>query len=695
MEDLATTALLPIRSSTPLDLQFPVDDLIFLEPLCCVCVRSFKGGDSVVAITGCENTLDHFLVRKSSVPFPHEFPAVNVSELAWRRCQDIDEALGFYTPNMDNPESSVATMHSECYDCLPWLANKPEKFKMFRWMILCRTPFTCAPSQTVSPVPPNPVPLMTRLDNGEYSMITGDYASQVRDEIYILRRALDMQLFLRGMGEVCAPSTKTLLSLVERWSRGNGTAKMVSPSKLRRRSTLIWRITMDEYGISEIERLAARPQPFREWKDPAEAYTIVDENIAKDIQVVIKFGLARLELPMNCSGLQIWDTPSPPQPEVIVHLPQGSRSHHPLPPVLLEDWRMDGGGELNLSDLSSNLWIYRRLFMKDLYASRILLNSFRHFYTIDLTSGLTLLYDDQKRIVDMYPGFLTLTNDLGYPPRRTYNISYIHLPLAPQDEIEEISAKGILIPALPNPDTYQTIDFTIVTKLAGEVHIGPDNLDNQKRPYPAPLPLSSMRSYKPLHMVYGKRGKDDRIDVVGAIPAPNAQTGIRQFNGFRQSPAPVNELLPSFYSEAPLRHVERVDLFGDQEHVIGLILYYQNGAKRAMGEYRPGMTATRIVDNPIRVYIDMDMKNDSFKNIDFLDDKDHQAHCCAENCFEMKGLLTLRWDREAIPESEEIHFSSQFRIETSDRMFPTDHPWNPWERLGLAPETRKPKSCAT
>jgi hypothetical protein len=249
----------------------------------------------------------------------------------------------------------------------------------------------------------------------------------------------------------------------------------------------------------------------------------------------------------------------------------------------------------------------------------------------------------------------------------------------------------------------------IITKLAGEVHIGPNNVDTSLWPKVVPrtqgvhgtqlvhgalgapeaeedlpaLPMNCMHAYRPARLVFCKKGDHKEVEIFGAFPKPPPGTRL-QFNGFKQATNPlpdVRQPQPFYYAEAPLKNITQVDLRTAKGKTVGLRLHYKNGAVRDMGEFRHGMVSTKTVMNPVIACLDMAPETGAFEddipgfgNIDFVDgNATHDDDHCHDKCRPMVGLLKVKWDPHAPKDAPAAVSSAHFWIERADdRVFPTD-----------------------
>ncbi|KAH6874929.1 hypothetical protein B0T10DRAFT_465416 [Thelonectria olida] len=657
---------------------------ILAQRNCCVCLSVFHTGDRVIPITGREATLTTNTVRDAWVPYPRN-QHVSCRDLATRRGQDPRQSYSFYIRGMDWPEVQTATAHQRCFRALLWLWGNSHRLSDFRWLIMCQTPFRGAPYCTAWDFPC--LSSLISQNPSDRDRLTETYRNWVRERLLRIQRGITHMASLQR-SPVSVP-----LSLIQSWERGRAVSSMVTLDTIYRYNgpdNFTWRIALDKEGMLQIERLDKRPTPFTERKDPSKCYAILDWDVARRIKVVFKRGLARIVLDPSVKGLQVWDTPTPPDPRMIAWIPQGTRP----------------GCVLTTHNFQVSLK------MNDLLTIRYLSEAYRMFTTITLKSiqGLTFFYDEKKRFLGVHPHSKNRKDVPRFPADCVgAQIQQIYLPLPPGDEIEELSSKGILKLTPECLEAYQTVDFTLVTKLAGEVHIGPNNVKPSLWPRVVPrtrgvheaqlvpgalgapdedddlpaLPMDCMQTYRPTRLVFCKKGDRKEVEVFGAFPQPDSRKRV-QFNGFKQATntlPDVRQPRPFYYAEAPLKNITQLDLRTTEGKTVGLRLHYRNGAVRDMGEFRHGMVSTKTVMKPVIACLDMAPATGAseddisgFGNIDFVgEDTTHDDDHCHDKCRPMVGLLKVKWDPHAPKDAPAAVSLPNFWIEPADdRVFPTD-----------------------
>lgn len=138
-----------------------------------------------------------------------------------------------------------------------------------------------------------------------------------------------------------------------------------------------------------------------------------------------------------------WDTPTPPDIKTLAWRPVGKRP----------------GQEKTVQELD------KPLMTSELVIPRRMTDSpGQVFTTIDLSScrGLFFFYDDQKRFMGLFSyegqedGTWSFPLEFNFP-----DVQVIYLPLGVDDEIEELSCRGILNMFSLAMESYHTVDFRV------------------------------------------------------------------------------------------------------------------------------------------------------------------------------------------------------------------------------------------
>ncbi|KAL6806156.1 hypothetical protein J3E68DRAFT_36877 [Trichoderma sp. SZMC 28012] len=383
------------------------------------------------------------------------------------------------------------------------------------------------------------------------------------------------------------------IAKVAHWERGQGppSAEEVLPPVIR--------IIIDSQGISRIERLAKRPEALSQPSD-TELYIVESQETLKHVQVHFQSGLARLKHWGDGKALSLlpWDTPSPPVVEHLLSPTAGRPSHA----------------------------------------------SVMQFATIDGSkiSGITF--------------FLTWANHYASPrPAGPQFFMHAHTPKEPS---ARSTFDKLLYPQdwagvwnyVPFPHNDRLICFGIEhesdTNLkvlfrfekAGDVMVG-----IQYDRYPNRTQTVWAANAK-LQLICGLSQSGSVITL--DAEADGSQTPDRPFRlPFRQTVVPYSH--GGCLSWAPLEHVARLRLFTDEDAGIcrGLLLEYEDGGQRAVGECRVGLDVERAYERPVGLCIG---RKSGFSRWSIRVRIDRQAeHMHSERnwqCYPMRGTL-VSWQK--------------------------------------------------
>lgn len=383
------------------------------------------------------------------------------------------------------------------------------------------------------------------------------------------------------------------IAKVAHWERGQGPAseEEVLPP--------IIRIIIDSQGISRIERLAKRPEALSQPSD-TELYIVESQETLKHVQVQFQSGLARLRHWGDGKALSLlpWDTPSPPVVEHLLSPTAGRPSH-----------------------------------------ARVM-----QFATIDGSkiSGITF--------------FFTWANHYASPrPAGPQFFMHAHTPKEPSarstfDRLLYSQDWAGVWNYVPFPHNDRLICFGLEhesdTNLkvlfrfekAGDVMVG-----IQYDRYPNRTQTVWAASSKP-QLICGLSESGSVITL--DAEAERSTTLDRSFRlPFRQTVVPYSH--GGCLSWAPLEHVARLRLFTDEDAGIcrGLLLEYEDGGQRTVGECRVGLDVERAYERPVGLCIG---RKSGFSRWSIRVRVDGQAeHMHSERnwqCYPMRGTL-VSWQK--------------------------------------------------
>ncbi|KAK3293661.1 uncharacterized protein B0H64DRAFT_434797 [Chaetomium fimeti] len=291
------------------------------------------------------------------------------------------------------------------------------------------------------------------------------------------------------------------------------------------------RLTIDYEGLMRFERLAERPGFSRQRFDNR-AFVVEEEDLFNTTVAKFKNGLLQLAMADSNDAkdpvLAFWDTPTP------LNLNQ-----HPIRPV------------------PRGLWLT--------------------FHTIDLSAitGITLFLDGSS-LFAIHPHTQSQPCAMStYAAMKPHHTMLSWGPLVQRSDLGEW--------LVPNDRHRSWPSFLIRTRLSGEVVIG-RNRESERHNYAYFLNASDQL---PRTLVYSIRSQSSFLDtsVFAALNVDGVQAG-RIEGRPAYPPADVHPTMQHSY--APLGNVARVRVFylPNSRTCMGVLLYYDNGGQRALGQCR-------------------------------------------------------------------------------------------------------------
>ncbi|KAJ3544313.1 hypothetical protein NM208_g3118 [Fusarium decemcellulare] len=333
------------------------------------------------------------------------------------------------------------------------------------------------------------------------------------------------------------------------------------------------RITLDSRGITRIERLARHPLPLFENTLKRERFIVDSAARLKQVTIQFKDGLAWIQRPSEEFTLRLWDTPAPPA--VI-------------------------GNDLNSLSLGYFLGI-RRKHRSTLDSCAMLWSNARNstrFHTVDLKTCAGIMFSYRTDT-----GALHAIHDSRRPSPNTINkytyLNRVYVPVPPGDEIVSITAfsdRAAYFMRVSRP-----LSFVIETKLAGDIHVGPQQ---------AMLTSRAVRVEWPSTLIFGEPPllQDFERPVLALYPNVTANLPLR-FLGPKTRPQ--HDRSSGLWSWAPLDNVAQARVFyldmecGLQgESFKGVHFWYENGAQRTIGQCYADGDWGRTWAKPSRLYYD-------------------------------------------------------------------------------------------
>ncbi|KAH7111463.1 hypothetical protein B0J13DRAFT_461938 [Dactylonectria estremocensis] len=299
------------------------------------------------------------------------------------------------------------------------------------------------------------------------------------------------------------------------------------------------RLTIDSRGIQEVERLPGNPL-FRRWRTDGLVFVTLNHELLDGVIAHFKFGSLRLELPKTCHGIQTWDTPTPP----------------------------------------------------DLQKCRFYPNNILHstqFKTIDLcqTNGITLFFcNGQVYAIHAHtqkaPCALATYQRLS--PRRQRSVAWVYVPFSQRDYITALGARM----SLSKSSSFGSTCLLV----SGDVSVGLTSARQAKD-----LLLSKSRS---MTMIYDTLELQP-VSVIGAYP-----TGEEDHSPMTPFRHPFIDDAPfsnACFSFASLDLVDCMRVFNDKLTglCLGILLHYQNGAQRSLGQCRVDVDPVEDYVKPVHL----------------------------------------------------------------------------------------------
>ncbi|KAH7002360.1 hypothetical protein EDB80DRAFT_615582, partial [Ilyonectria destructans] len=439
-----------------------------------------------------------------------------------------------------SPEAS--TVHFDCYEFVAQRSNIDRSLD-YLWVITAwRTPWRRAPKFRLEEI-----------------VVKSDWS--VFDYINISRMRLLPPEILKMIYEYSAtsiiwrfntaseviqrltiPSSDHLLSIplrkVSAWKRGGQPWTTETAYNLP-----VVRLTIDSHGIREVKRLPGNPL-FRRWRTDSLVFVILNYELLDGAIAYFKFGSLRLELPKTCHGIQTWDTPTPPY---------------------LQKCRF--------------------------YPNNILHST--QFKTIDLcqTNGITLFFcNGQVYAIHTHtqkaPYALATYQCLS--PRRQQSVAWVYIPFSQKDYITALGAQI----SLSKSSSFSSTCLLFRMKLGGDISVG----------------LTSARQAKDLLL-----SKSHLITIIYNTLELQPISIIGAYSTGEEDHSPITPFRHPFIDDAPFSNacfsfasldlVDCMRVFNDKLTglCLGILLHYQNGAQRSLGQCRVDVDPVEDYVKPVQL----------------------------------------------------------------------------------------------
>ncbi|KAH8907737.1 hypothetical protein BR93DRAFT_944718 [Coniochaeta sp. PMI_546] len=335
------------------------------------------------------------------------------------------------------------------------------------------------------------------------------------------------------------PLLKILLPELLFWERGRN-FELVKGSRSTP-STL--RLTIDSAGISKLERLPRPPVYSGEYTSRV-AFIVQDEASVSRIMAHLKDGQLRLEIPTGSEALPIWNTPAPPSLTLCRAFPGHLTGCHLIHTV-------------EMSKISGITFLFGqgRLFGIHIHRSE---------------ESCAMETFARRSLYDRFWG----------------GIVWIYLPISRYDPVLVLGFRE---------GRYTRHQHVLVrTELIGDVIVGLQTTGHVKD--------RSLVASAPVTMVYGEplEGRSIRFD---ALSSQSSKPGCPPLPFRLEDPGPC-PLEYAYFSWAPLRDVASTLAFYDRDSGFcrGIVLHYENGGCRAVGQCRLQVDPAESVARPVRLY---------------------------------------------------------------------------------------------
>ncbi|KAI0474610.1 hypothetical protein F4859DRAFT_74248 [Xylaria cf. heliscus] len=347
------------------------------------------------------------------------------------------------------------------------------------------------------------------------------------------------------------------------------------------------KIVIDSAGVKRIERTSVQPYKGECYSNCA--YMVEEEEAISGHKVQFKDGFVRLELTASSKFPAVWNTPHPPNLQLCRGYETRSTSQ------------------------------YQRFSAVELASIR----GITFFFSRHQLYGIHI---HRSGAPDALSSFQRIT------PRRRRITIWCYLPIAKQDRI-------LVLGLRMRPGNYLR-NILVRMEKAGDVIIGPYESN--------PTEDQFLGWHAPITLVHREPQEGHTIPYLGAYCQPPTESGIpKRFRVYKPEFRPIAEEV--YLSIASLEGLQSVEVFYDQSsrHCRGMVLYYQNGGCRAVGQCRFDVDSAKHFIQPSQICFRSHSVNASRNCIFSVVEVDwkHHPHTHEEkgwNCQLLKGNL-LYW----------------------------------------------------
>lgn len=326
----------------------------------------------------------------------------------------------------------------------------------------------------------------------------------------------------------------------------------------------ITRLTVDQEGIVKVERLRCMPRYTAEYHSHS-TFIVEDGSSLCGIEAQLQNGRLRLRLtPFQLTRPYIWNTPAPPQLSLCRALVPGPFDS-------------------------------RRFQVVDTQK----IQGITFFFLRHSMYYIHIHHSAKCSAFSVYERFSHSMREEAV---------WIYLPLPSTDRMLVLGTRFL---------REGVFNLLVRMEKAGDVFIGQNRFfreggivgktdaDRNNLPHLYSDQCLSANG-SPVTLVYGEPKEGFTIPLIGSYCASPTQQPPKPF-GLEKPTAPLGG--HGYYSRAPLSHVARATTFLDPEHGVcrGILLHYENGGCRAVGQCRVNVDPTKTFDAPTWIY----MRNES------------------------------------------------------------------------------------
>ncbi|KAL7944595.1 hypothetical protein V8C42DRAFT_325295 [Trichoderma barbatum] len=526
--------------------------VVYLEQWCRACGEAFSSGDPFVAVFSDGGAVRVF--GSNEYPGGEDDPSLSRGRIG-RSFFNWDPFMPY--DRDESPDHDSATIHTGCFNLFQQNCTDGNEVRRLLLAAVWRSPWENAPKfkLTTNPDIAGLVQLAAKACNlPQLESMPTELKRLVCRELLtqpsiITRYQSVISLAADSSRQDFDEQASLPIGKVASWERGE------RPTSEEGDHLPVIRITIDCQGVKRIERLAQKPELLSQRSD-TELYIVESQEALVDLKVQFQSGLARLKKLGDRGAIHLipWDTSTPPAVE------------HLLSPT-----------------------------------ARSPRNKVTQFSTIDVSkiTGITFFMTWQTQTM--------MTTNSG-----PVFFIHAHTPKTPSAKptFDRLSAQdwaGVWY-YVPFPSNDRLTFFGVRHVHAIYLQV----LFRFEKAGDCIVGFQSRRNPTSHDMVWPV--DDQLLLVCGITESGNTVTldAHPKRSGTIKPPfaLPSNQHLPAldcpvFMSSAPLEHVVCLRLYTDEDVGIcrGILLEYENGAQRTLGECRIGLDLERAYLRPVCIYI--------------------------------------------------------------------------------------------